>query len=181
MKGLKRKISSLENRVCKEVMKNKKLKDDAASMRLLVEYRKGPRGHVRPVKGYMLAKKRTLGHASAECTALVAAGEEHQGSVKSKNTVLKYEHRYSLCKAMLSWNNYKEIDDFTSWEFHQCQFDATNQGLGSRRVDLLSSPISKSNFQPNFQSNFGRFAFQSNFQAVRLHLFQGFVSAEPFR
>ena len=61
MKGLKRKISSLETRVCKELMKNKKLKDDAASMRLLVEYRKGPRGHVRPVKGYMLAKKKNPG------------------------------------------------------------------------------------------------------------------------
>ena len=136
---------NLRNKLARADSLVAKLADKAQQLKALeaqVKFRRGLKGHVPSSKGYLLAIKRSRGHAGAALTADLVGGEEEQGSLKDAHTVLNWENRLSVAKALKAMNVYADADGQTSADFHTAQFDATKQEAIDREKVHVSTVTS---------------------------------------
>ena len=80
-------------------------------LRQCQNYRKHGKRKISLVGGYKLALKRNIAHASGSAVVAMVAGDEEQGSLRSRGTVFKFEHLAALAQRAVAKHGYKVLQE----------------------------------------------------------------------
>ena len=83
------------------------MKNQLENLNSLVLLRPGAR-NVSVRGGYWMALKRATGHGGAAQIVDIMAGSEHQGALKDRNMVYRYEHNAALCQRVAARSFFDE-------------------------------------------------------------------------
>ncbi len=115
-----------ERALAQKAEKLEALQEAHDKLRKACEYRTGRNAWVHPYGGYCLALKNSRAYVGSEPLTFLVAGEEHQGSVQRKHTVVSFEHRAAAAKAIRSVGDYTCLEEHASVDAHEIKSDSTH-------------------------------------------------------